>query len=856
MKLLLIDGNSMLFRAFYATIYGKAMTTSSGLYTNAVYGFAVMLNKALSLIKPEYCAVAFDKGKHTFRHEIDPEYKAGRKQTPAELVGQFPLIREMLTAYNIKWFEYDDIEADDVVGTLAKRYPVETCILTSDRDMLQLIDDTTSIYLMKKGITEMAVMDEKALFEEWTLKPYQIIDYKGLAGDASDNIKGVPGIGDKTAVKLLNQYDTCEGIYEHLDEIKGKLRDKLNDGKESCFISKQLARIKTDVDIDIDLADLKLSIDDKTRNDFFHQYEMKSLVTKEEKPVIAKKEANIVKTVSASLLKKPFIYFVSNEQSYYERDFEAVGIYNEEGFEYIKKEDFLLDHDLLSFLSSSKEKIVYDLKAVLHLADYWNLKIGGHIDDVMLMGFLVNNNNNTPELLANAYGHRLGNDLKGLFGTEKKPLLPKDEDLASYAYDFCSFMHDIYLKTKNELRDKGMEALYEDVELKLSYVLYEMEKEGIYCDITELDKIAEATLLKMQGYERNIYACAGHEFNINSPKQLKEVLFNELDLPDYKKGSTNAEALQKISSYHPIIDHILNFRKYSKLYSTYAEGLKKYIGNDNRIHTIFSQNITATGRLSSYDPNLQNISVRDDEGREIRKAFKPGNDSVLISSDYSQVELRVLASLADEEKMIEAFNSGIDIHTKTAMDIFNVKKEDVTANVRRNAKAVNFGVVYGISDFGLANQTQLSFSDAKNFIEDYFRTYPNIKKYLDEQVSFCKENGYVTTILGRRRYIREINDKNFMVREFGKRAAMNSTIQGSAADIIKLAMIKATEEIKARGLKSKLLLQVHDELIFEVRNEELKIMKELIANCMSSAYQLKARLDCSMAIGQTWYEAK
>ena len=401
-----------------------------------------------------------------------------------------------------------------------------------------------------------------------------------------------------------------------------------------------------------------------------------------------------------------------------------------------------------------------------------------------------------------------------------------------------------------------MEDLYGKIELPLVYVLYDMEKQGVYCDANELDEIASHTKTKIDELEERIYRLVGHEFNISSTKQLSDVLFNELDLPDLKKGSTSADILNKLVDYHPVVADILEYRKYSKLYSTYAEGLKKYISEDGKIHTNFTQMITQTGRLSSCDPNLQNISVRDDEGREIRKAFKPTKGNVLISSDYSQVELRVLSSLANEEKMIDAFNSGIDIHTKTAMDVFGLKKEEVTDIVRRHAKAVNFGVVYGISDFGLANQTQLSFKDAKKFIDDYFLTYPHIKEYLDAQVEFCKKNGYVKTMMNRRRYINEINDRNYMMREFGKRAAMNATIQGSAADLIKIAMVNAYNTLIEKGLKTKLILQVHDELIFDVPEDEIDTMKELIPQIMSGAYKMKTRLDYSLAIGKDWYEAK
>ena len=858
MKLLLIDGNSVLFRGFYATCYGNIMKTSKGVYTNAVYAFANMMNKAIKMIEPDYLVVAFDKGKHTFRHDLAADYKAGRKETPEELKGQFALVREMLDAYHIPFLEYDDIEADDIIGSLAKKFnKIETCVLSSDRDMLQLIDKTTSIYMMKKGMSDIAKMDEKALMDEWTLKPYQIIDYKGLAGDSSDNIKGVEGVGDKTAIKLLNEYDTCEGIYEHIDEIKGKLQEKLIKDRDSCFLSKTLATIKTDCDIPLSLDDFKVDIDEQGRNDFFDKYEMYSLIR--EVNYANKNEvhsSNIVKKISKELLNESFIYFVSNEFSYYERELLGACFANSEKQEYIYLADLKKDNDALKFLASDKKKVVFDLKAILHACDYNNIKIGKNTDDLFLMAFLANNYNSDLSSILINYGYGKPVDTKEIFGTEKKPITNNDKAVASYVYDIGGSLAKVYNRVKMEIVEKKMDKLYRDIELPLLYVLYDMEKTGVHCSEADLDEIATETLKKINKLEKRIYKKAGHEFNIASPKQLAEVLYDELDLPNLKKGSTNAEVLNKLVDYDPIVEDILEYRKYSKLYSTYAEGLKKYIDKDKKIHTIFSQTITNTGRLSSYDPNLQNISVRDDEGREIRRAFKPSKNSFLISCDYSQVELRVLSSLANEKKMIDAFNSGIDIHTKTAMDIFGVKQDEVDDITRRHAKAVNFGVVYGISDFGLSNQTQLSVKDAKKFIADYFKTYPNIKKYLDSQVAFCEENGYVVTMQNRRRYINEINDRNYMMREFGKRAAMNATIQGSAADLIKIAMVNVYNAIQEKGLKSKLILQVHDELIFDVPKDELEQMKELIGSTMENAYKLKCKLDYSMAIGKDWYEAK
>ena len=855
MKILLIDGNSVLFRAYYATSYTNMMQTSFGAYTNAVYAFANMLNKALKLIEPDYCVVAFDKGKHTFRHDLNPDYKGGRKETPAELVEQFETVRLMLKAYNIPFIEMENIEADDIIGTLAKKYDIETCIFSSDHDLFQLIDDTTSVYCMKKGMSDIAKMDEKALMTEYGLKPKQIIDYKGLAGDKSDNIKGVEGVGDKTAVKLLQDYENCEGIYKHIDEIKGKLHDRLVNDKESCFLSKTLATIKTDVKINLKLDDFVLNINEETKNAFFNKYEMKSLISKD-KVVKKKVDYKLVNKISKSLLKDAFIYFDSDDFSYYERKTYGICLCNKTSEEYIKIEDALKDKDLISYLKSNEHKIVYDLKAIKHELKFIGLEIGENTDDLFLMCYLANSSNSDISKILHSYGFYVANELKDIYGTIKKPLEINESSQISRSFEMAHNLNEIYYKAKEEIKKKDLTNLYEEVELPLVYTLYDMELNGIICDEKELDVVAENTLKIINKLEKTIYKKVGHEFNLNSPAQLKTVLYDELELPNLKKGSTEAEVLEKLVDYDPVVSKILEYRKFSKLYSTYAEGLKKYISKDKKIHTIFSQTKTATGRLSSYEPNLQNISVRDEDGREIRKAFKPSKGNVLLSSDYSQIELRVLASLANEKGMLDAFNSGIDVHTKTAMDIFGVKEKDVDATIRRQAKAINFGVVYGISDFGLAAQAGLSVKESKKFIEDYFKTYPNIKKYLDDQVKACEKDGYVKTILNRRRYIPEIHDSKWMIREFGKRAAMNATIQGSAADIIKIAMVNISKRLKKEKLSSKLVLQVHDELIFDVAKDEVDIMEKLVIGEMSSAYKMKCKLDSSLAIGKDWYEAK
>ena len=856
--LLLVDGNSMLFRAYYATSYSNMMKTSNGIYTNAIYAFAVMLNKAIETLKPQYVAVCFDKGKHTFRHDLASDYKGGRKQTPDELIMQFSLARDFLKAYPIPYFELDNLEADDIIGSFSKMYPgVEKAILSSDKDLLQLIDDEVVVYLMKKGLSDMARMDEAALKEEFGLRPKQIIDLKSLMGDNSDNIKGVRNIGPKTASKLLDAYGTVENIYEHIDEIKGKTKEYLSTDRDQCFLSKQLATIYTEIDLAVDLKDLKLNCNIDTLNRFYHEYEMASLINTK---ITAKKdvEYQIVEKLSPKFFeKRPFLYFVSDEFSYYERHIDGLCIGDGENTEFITLDNLKNDDRALAFLNSDKAKMVYDLKAIKHALDFNGISFNfENCDDLMLSSFLVYNYLEGYNAIFEYYGLMPILELGELYGTVKKPLKPSVEELARFAASYVENFTTIAESIFSDLASEELQELYQEIELPLTEVLYTMECNGVKCDEEVLNGIAKETLEKMDCLATLIYELAGHEFNINSPKQLAEVLFDEIGLPDRKKRSTAVEVLEKLINYHPIINHLMEYRKYSKLYSTYAEGLKKYIREDDKIHTIFSQTITQTGRLSSYEPNLQNISVRDEDGRLIRKAFKPSAGNLLMSSDYSQIELRVLASLSGEEKMIEAFNQGIDIHSKTAMDIFAIPLEEVDSNIRRKAKAINFGVVYGISDFGLAKQASLSVKEAKHFIEQYFMTYPNIKAYLDGQIAYCQENGYVKTMMNRRRYIKEINGSNFMIKEFGKRAAMNSPIQGSAADLIKMAMIRVNQLIHKQNLKAKMILQVHDELIFDVPENEVEIMKELIKEAMANAYKMKVRLDASLSIGKTWYEAK
>ncbi len=870
-KLLLADGNSMLFRAYYATAYGRPMTTAQGLPTNAVFGFVQMIQKAIETVDPDSVLIAFDAGKHTFRHDLYPDYKGGRKPAPDDLVPQFQMVRDCLDAFGIRWVEMTDIEADDLIGTVSKKNPdFSTYILSSDHDLLQLIDDTTSVLLMKKGISEMDVMTPEALREQMGIEPLQIIDMKGLMGDKSDNIPGIPGIGEKTALKLLAEYGTVEEVIAHEDELKGALYKKVSSSHDSALLSKKLATIRRDVDVAIDADDLVFRPDYKSLVQFLLSLDMKQLAGRfeeignayhteqpEEKAQVREERIRVT-AVPKELLEKDFALFVDDDRrSFLESEIHGFGICDGVSSVYISFEDALNDTAFLAALKAeTPHKCGFDIKRSMHLCAHASIEINWH-DDAMILAALSDSTLTSTEKIREKYG--LGSDTgyEEVYGKPNRPVMLVDEEKQMlYGTAEARNIYNLKQQAYEVIKEYGMEELYRDMEMPLTEILFRMEEVGIHCEMETLNTIADETMAEITREQTEIYRLCGHEFNLNSPKQLGEVLFDELGLPGGKKKSTSADKLEKLVGIHPVIEHILTYRKLSKIYSTYAEGLKKYIHKDGRIHTIYNQCATQTGRLSSSEPNLQNISVRDEQGRQIRKAFLPDPGCVLISSDYHQIELRILADMADEKSLIEAFNSGIDIHTKTAMDVFDKTEEEVTPEDRRKAKTVNFGIVYGISDFGLAEQLGVSRWEAADFIDKYYDKYPGIRTYMNTLVKDCEKNGYVTTLCGRRREIPEIHNANRMVREFGKRAAMNAPIQGSAADLIKLAMIDIDRMMKNAGVKSQMILQVHDELIFNVPEDEIEEMKDLINEGMVNAMKLKVPLSAECAIGKTWYEAK
>ncbi len=856
-KMLLIDGNNMLFKAYHATSYGMMMKTSNGIPTNAVYGFVMMIEKALSMIQPDEVLVAWDSGKPTFRHQVYAEYKGTRKEVDQELIVQMPMAREYLDAAGIYRYEADGIEADDIIGTMAKRYPDHTIhILSSDKDLWQLIDPTTNVYVMKKGLSEIEIIDEAKLMETKGITPAQIIDLKALMGDASDNIPGVKGVGEKTALKLLADYQTVDQVYEHLDEIKGKLKEKLETDKEQAFLSKMLATIKTDLALPFEADDLRYEKHEDTLYDFYAKYEMNSLLKKQvKKPKAVNIHCEAVATVSASLLQgQSMIWADIDCENYYDATLYGFSLANEQLCEYIRLEDLKNDQGFLQYLNQSNW-ITAQAKDVYHALHKANIAFQDAAFDVSVAAFLLDASINDYEKLLMKYDLE-SKSKEDIYGKAGKPKLSDEQERISYCATQCVNLYTLTAQMKKELQEKEMWELFTTIEMPLIRVLFEMEKNGVSCDLEVLAQIASATEAKINGLAEKIYAIAGYEFNINSPKQLAVVLYDELGLKAGKKRSTSADVLEKLIHVHPIIALLLEHRKYAKLYSTYAVGLSKYVHKDGKIHTLFNQTQTQTGRLSSSEPNLQNISVRDEEGKEIRKAFVAAKDCVLMSADYSQIELRMLAHMANEAEMISAFNHEIDIHTKTAMQIFDVSKEDVDANMRRTAKTVNFGIVYGQSDFGLSEQLGITRKEAHEFIEKYFASYPNIKQFMDATIAYCEEHGYVKTLFQRRRYIKEIKDKNYMMREFGKRAAMNAPIQGSAADLIKVAMIRIYRAMQEAGVQAKMILQIHDELIFEVPDAEIEQMRQIVEQGMQEAMKLSVPLIAEASIGKNWYEAK
>ncbi|MEW4383975.1 DNA polymerase I [Staphylococcus epidermidis] len=874
-KLVLIDGNSLSFRAFYAL---PLLSNHAGIHTNAVYGFAMLLEKIIKEEKPNHFLVAFDAGKTTFRHSKYSEYKGGRQKTPPELSEQFPYIRQLLDAYHIKRYELDNYEADDIIGTLSRQADeedFETIIITGDRDLTQLATDNVTIYYTKKGVTDVDHYTPKFIAEKYNgLVPKQIIDMKGLMGDTSDNIPGVAGVGEKTAIKLLNQFESVEGVYEHIEEVTAKkLKEKLINSKDDALMSKDLATINVHSPIEVSLEDTKLTLQDDTTEkiELFKKLEFKQLLadidTSSTNEEVIDKTFEIeqdFQNVDLNDLNEAVIHFELEGTNYLKDTILKFGFYTNHQHVVINAEDVKDYKHLVQWLEDKNTtKIVYDAKKTYVSAHRLGINIENIEFDVMLASYIIDPSRSIDDVksVVSLYGQNYVKDNITILGKGKKHHIPEEPILNEHIASVTEAIAAVTPIMKSQLEDYNQIELLKDLELPLARILSEMEEIGIYTDINNLKEMEFEIQKKLDVLISNIHESAGEAFNINSPKQLGVVLFETLQLPVIKKTktgySTAVDVLEKLQGEHPIIDDILEYRQLAKLQSTYVEGLQKVISKDHRIHTRFNQTLAQTGRLSSIDPNLQNIPIRLEEGRKIRKAFKPtSKDSVILSADYSQIELRVLAHITQDESLKHAFINGHDIHTATAMKVFNVESDQVDSLMRRQAKAVNFGIVYGISDYGLSQSLGITRKQAKAFIDDYLASFPGVKQYMSDIVKDAKAQGYVETLLHRRRYIPDITSRNFNLRSFAERTAMNTPIQGSAADIMKLAMVKFSEKIKETKYHAKLLLQVHDELIFEIPKSEVEDFSKFVEEIMEQALVLDVPLKVDSNYGATWYDAK
>lgn len=857
-KVILVDGNNLLFRSYFATAYsGNMMKNSKGFPTNGLYGLVNMLNKIIREEKPEYMLVAFDKGK-TFRHEKYLDYKGGRNETPDDLKKQFSVAKKLVPLMGIKCFEIDNYEADDIIGTYSKMALIdpefETTIVSSDKDLLQLINEETEVKLLKQK--DYIRMNEETFIDTYGIKPIRMIDLKGLMGDASDNIPGVKGIGEKTALKLLQEYDSLENVYDNIDNIKGATKQKLIDGKESAFMSKDIATIYNEVPVTYSLEELKYDGPDVNGlREMYSDLEFYSFLKdfKETGKKEEKLEYKIIENVNDLKLKeKVSAYLEISETNYHNADIYGMSLYDGENAYYVPFEVLKENKNILD----GKEIYTYDLKKMIVSLNKYDIDIKNCTFDAMIAGYILNYNvKDDIAYLANTFNYDIT-----LFDNFKKEKNMSTEALADLTVKKAKFIYDVKDEFINKMKEEEQLELFSNIEMKLSSVLASMEIEGVRVDTKVLDEMGENINKKLDELTSEIYNYAGEEFNIQSPKQLGEILFEKLEIPYPKKKktsySTAREILDKIVDYHPIVEKIIEHRTLNKIYTTYIVGIKNCVKEDGKLHTIYTQTLTRTGRLSSIEPNLQNIPIRYKEGKEIRKAFIPEENSVFLSSDYSQIELRMFAHMSGEQNLIDAFKHHLDIHTKTAMDIYHVSKDEVTKNMRRDAKAVNFGIIYGISSFGLAEDLGVDIKTAKKFLDNYLETFPGIKNYMDKIIKDAYEKGYVKTIMNRKRNIDELYNTNHMIKVQGERMALNTPVQGSSADILKKAMIDIYNELNRLNLKSKMILQVHDELIFNVKNDELEKVKEIVINFMENAYKLNVPLEVDVEIGKNWYDAK
>ena len=877
-KIILLDGNSLSYRAYYAM---PALKNKKGLYTNSVYGFTLMLEKILEDTKPKYALVAFDKGKETFRHKSYEAYKGTRDKTPTELVEQFGYVRELLDSFGIKYEEHLDYEADDIIGSYAKiaeKAGLEVIIVSGDKDLTQLASDNITVYYTKRGVTEIDYYTPEFINEKYGLTPQQIIDMKGLMGDKSDNIPGIPGVGEKTAIKLLAEYETVENVLENIDNISGKkLKERLTEGKEDAILSKKLATIFTDVPVDNKIEDLTFKENREKKKELFEKLEFVSFLRKlsQEKSVedsseTETEEEKIKKDIEIQIadkdtkldFKNSSLHIECYTEDYQNSDVLGVSVYVGDTAYIFSEENFFDNKYAIEYLQSQEEKTVYDIKKIIYIAKKNNKEINGDVFDIKIANYLIDvtSKSEIDKIVFNYLGEIISSN-EEIYGKGAKRSLPTQEVLNSYIAKIAASILEVKPLMIKRLEEENMLDLYKNIEIKVARVLANMEFEGIHVSKKALDEMSHEFDERIKVLEGSIYTLAGSEFNIASPKQLGVVLFEDLGLPVVKKTktgySTAVEVLEQLQYKHDIIPLIMEYRTLTKLNSTYAKGLVKDITREGKIHTRYEQTLTQTGRLSSVNPNLQNIPTRIEEGKKIRKAFIPAsNDRVILSIDYSQIELRVLAHIAQDKGMIDAFKHDVDIHTKTASDVNGVPLDEVTPTMRREAKAVNFGIVYGISDFGLSNNLGITRKRAKEFIEKYLETFKGVDKYMTDIVEFAKEHGYVETLYNRRRSLPEINAKNKIIANLNARIAMNTPIQGTAADIIKIAMISAYNYIEESKVDAKLLLQVHDELIFDVSKDILEEFTDKMVTIMEEAANLDVKLKAEASSGPSWYDAK
>ncbi len=877
-KLLLVDGNSVAFRAFFALHNSlERFKNRNGLHTNAIYAFNTMFENVMQKEQPTHVLVAFDAGKTTFRTEMYAEYKGGRSKTPGEFKEQMPYIRELLTGLGVQYYELPNYEADDIIGTLAEKVNKEefdVVVLSGDRDLTQLASNEIKVDITVKGVSDIESYTPEHVAEKYDgLTPNQIIDMKGLAGDASDNIPGVTKIGEKTAIKLLKQYGSVEGIYEHIDEMKqSKMKENLINDKEQAFLSKQLATINTDAPVEVSIDSLKYEGKNLEKLvPFYKEMEFKQFLAKldlvEEEVELEDILFEVVHEYHEDMFTTDMALYVEMMGDNYHTE-DIVGV------AWGTKQKIYVTNDLTLFENEAfcawladptRLKKVYDAKRTYVALNRYATKTKGIDFDVLLGAYLLDTNEKSTDIegIAAHYGYHEVQSDEAIYGKGAKKGLPEEEEVFfAHLARKVSAINVLTPKLSQELTEKNQMALFREMELPLSIILAEMEITGIKVDASRLQEMKIEFSDRLKEIEETIYQEAGESFNLNSPKQLGVILFEKMGLPVIKKTktgySTAVDVLEQLREQAPIVDDILTYRQIAKIQSTYVEGLLKVIQSDGKVHTRYVQTLTQTGRLSSVDPNLQNIPIRLDEGRKIRQAFVPREkDWLIYSSDYSQIELRVLAHISNDEHLKAAFLEGQDIHASTAMRFFGIEKaEDVTPNMRRQAKAVNFGIVYGISDYGLSQNLGITRKAAQQYIDTYFEKYPGVKEYMERIVREAKEQGFVETLYHRRRYLPDVNSRNYNIRSFAERTAINTPIQGSAADILKIAMIELDKRLKEEKLSATMLLQVHDELVFEVPETELERLDKLVSEVMEHAVSLHVPLITDSSWGKTWYEAK